>query len=361
MTQQDLAALRSEIDRIHARYDAHFSGQPRVSRDPTLLDEMVKQTDALLPRVRAAGDAGLVETLEKNRTLYSNEARAVREAQAAPPEVLSAHELGAWANLTFNRYRRHFAGKSRATRDLGLLAEMIDDLGRVERAVEALQKRLDQPVASVDGTLKEVSDSRALYTRERAAIREARGAGTLDEQGSILASVANDQFQLYRHHFAGKSRLSRRPALMERMIASLELVLERMKALEAQGLRSDSNTRNIGIVDSRLTLYREELSKIRETRQQNSFSRLVSAFGESANGLFEKYREGFAGQDRKTRDPDALSVLCDGLYDLARQMDDLDRVREDETNQHNLAVVLDQLRLYEREHRMVVDARADGD
>lgn len=362
MTQQDIAAMRAEADRIHARYDAHFAGQPRISRDPTLLDEMVASTDALLPRARAAGpDAdALVATLEKNRTLYIDEANAVRSAQAAPPEVLAGHELGTWAQLTFNRYRRHFAGKARATRDLGLLGEMIAELTRIEGALKGLGARLDGPASSIESTLEQATSSRELYERERGAIRTARGAGTLDEQGDILATVANDQFALYKGHFAGKSRLSRRPALMERMVDSLGTVLERMRALQTQGLHAEGNTRNIGIVEARLTLYRQELDKIREARQGSSLSQLVSAFGEAANKVFEAYREGFAGKDRKTRDPEALSVLCDALYDLARQMDDLDRVREDETNQHNLAVVLDQLRLYEREYGLIVEARSDA-
>lgn len=360
MTKTDTAALRAQADGIHARYDAHFAGQPRISRDPSLLDEMVREIEDLLPRARAAGATELVETLEKNHALYGKEAAAVREAQAAPPDVLTAHELGSWATLTFNRYRRHFAGKSRGTRDLGLLGEMITDLERIERAVDGLRERAEEPVASIESTFKEVSESRELYVRERTAIREARGAGTLDDQGNTLASVANDQFKLYRHHFAGKSRLSRRPALMERMVASLEVVHQRMKALEAQGLHAETNTRNISIVEGRLAAYREELEKIRESRQQSSLERLVSAFGEAANKVFEEYRAGFAGQDRRTRDPEALSILCDALYDLARQMDDLDRVREDERNQHNLAVVLDQLRLYEREYGLVVDARSDA-
>lgn len=358
MTHIDIDALRARADKVHARYDAHFAGQPRVSRDAALLDEMIARTDEMLAQARAADAADLVATLEKNRRLYVDEAAAIRSAQAAPAEVLAAHELSTWAGLTFNRYRRHFAGKSRATRDLGLLGEMIDELGRIEGALAGIAGRLDAPAEIVDSTLKQVKDSRALYLNERAAIVQARGAGTLDEQADFLASVANGQFALYKAHFAGKSRLSRRPALMERMIATLEATLDRMKALEAQGLHAEGNRRNIGIVESRLGMYREELDKIRETRQGSALPRLVSAFGEAANAGFTAYREQFAGQDRKTRDPEALSTICDALYDLARQMDDLDRVRGDETNQHNLAVVLDQLRLYEREYGLIVEARA---
>ena len=54
---------------------------------------------------------------------------------------------------------------------------------------------------------------------------------------------------------------------------------------------------------------------------------------------------------------DLLNRIFEGLYDLARQMDDLDRVREDSGNEHNLAIVLDALRLYDREDALIREAR----
>lgn len=358
MNSTDPAALRERMLKVHARYDAHFAGQPRVSRDPSLLDAMSVELDGLLTQARALGPSGqaLVADLEKNRGLYAREAEAIRAAQSAEPDALTAHEISGWAQLTFSRYRRHFANQPRRTRDLGLLAEMIDDLERADRTLRELARRT--PGAGIEAMSEQVSESLALYRKERAEIAAARGAGTLQEQGDVLAAVANGQFALYRHHFAGKPRLSRRPALLERMATSLAGVHDRMKALEAQGLHADSNTRNIGIVEQRLELYRNELDQVRRIRQQSSLSQLVTAFGEAANKTFEAYREGYAGQDRGGRDPEALSALCDELFDLARQMDDLDRVREDETNQHNLQVVLDHLRLYEREYGLILEAKS---
>lgn len=358
MKSTDPAAIRERMQRVHARYDAHFAGQPRVSRDPSLLDAMSIELDGLLTQARALGPSGrsLVADLEKNRGLYTREAAAIREAQAASPEALTAHEISSWAQLTFSRYRRHFANRARATRDLGLLAELVADLERHERTMGELARRA--PGEGIDGMQEQIAQSLALYRKERGEIAAARGAGTLQEQGDVLAAVANAQFALYRNHFAGKARLSRRPALLERMIESLAGVHDRMKALEAQGLHAESNTRNIGIVEQRLSLYREELEQVRRIRQQSSLTQLVTAFGEAANKTFDTYREGFAGKDRAGRDPDLLTALCDELFDLARQMDDLDRVREDETNQHNLAVVLDHLRLYEREYGLILEAKS---
>jgi hypothetical protein len=359
MSHTDIEAARRRAAQIQARYDAHFAGQPRVSRDASLLDTLITESERLLADLRSSRDAAATElrdSVTKNRELYRREAEAVRAAQSAPGEVLAAHEFATWAQFTFNRYRRHFAGQARATRDLGLLAELIGDLVRFERGLAGLADRHEDPM--ITATLEQVRSSIALYRGEQGAIVEARGAGTLQEQADILAAVANGQFTLYRAHFAGKSRVSRRPALLERMVETLTGVAERMRALDAQGLHAESNTRNVAVVGERLAMYRDELDRVRETRQATNFNQLVSALGEAANTIFTTYREQYAGKDRTGRDPQVLSEMCDALYDLARQMDDLDRVREDDQNQHNLAVVLDHLRLYEREYGLIQDAKA---
>ena len=104
------------------------------------------------------------------------------------------------------------------------------------------------------------------------------------------------------------------------------------------------------IVSGRLDVYRKEVSAIKTARGQASFSEFVSELGRSANEIFERYRANYAGQRRETRNLKELIDLTEGLYDLAEEMNRLDRVRDDDNNQHNLAVVLDQLRMYHREY-----------
>lgn len=351
-------ALRQKASRIHAAYDAHFAGQPRISRDPALLDDLVRQIEAVsgeaddLPR--AERDT-LRDELRQTRDLYQREAQAVRDAQAGGPDAFEAHHLSTWAQVAFGRYRRHFAGKARATRDLGLLGELIEDLERLDAQMQGLAKRFDNE--ELRGARTSLEANLKLYRQERAAIREARLSGTLDEQAGILATLANDQFELYRTHFAGQPRNSRRPSLLERIVTNLETILDRMKGLQQQGLHAEANDNNIGIVEGRLAAYRTELEAVRQARQQTSWPDLVNALGQAANALFDKYRENYAGHDRATRDPDLLASIAEGLVDVARQMDDLDRVREDDTNQHNLQIVLDHLRLYDREHGLIRQAR----
>jgi hypothetical protein len=353
----DLDSITQRAERLQARYDANFAGQPRITRNPGLLDEMAGELDSLLAAARNLSldsAAELVTRLEQSRTLYSKEAESIRTAQAAGADAYVAHELGAWAQLIFDRYRRHFAGQTRSTRDLGLLAGLVTDLERLETSLEALE---DEESAREEA-LQPIRSNLALYRSENTTILAARGAGTLEEQAGVLATVANDQFALYRAHFAGHARLSRRPGLLDRIIQTLEGVMDRMKGLVSQGLYLESNDQNINIVERQLKAYRTELGAVRAARQETTFENLVNGLGEASNQIFQRYREHFSGQDRVSRDIGLLGDLCDGLYDLARQMDDLDGVREDDTNQHNLSVVLDHLRMYQREHRMVVEAQS---
>ena len=132
-----------------------------------------------------------------------------------------------------------------------------------------------------------------------------------------------------------------------------------METLQQQGLQSEANDRNVGIVASRLEFYTKELGEVRTVREQTRFEELVGALGAAANAVFETYAKNFAGQDRGTRDLTLMRTLCDELYDIARQMDEMDRVKPNETNQHNLATVTDNLVMYTREYDMIQQVQQD--
>ncbi|MCA9543485.1 MAG: hypothetical protein KC613_03815 [Myxococcales bacterium] len=358
MTTHTPADARHQIDQIVARYDALFAGQPRISRDANVLDEMLGQLNALAgqtARMPAADRDEINARIVELKGLYAREADAIRSAQAQGPDALKAHRLASWAYLTFARYRHHFAGQSRGTRDLGLVGEMVADLQELKDEMGELAEQFS------NGELSEARDTLrqnlALYIEERKAIAEARGDGELSDQADRLAGLANDQFGLYQKHFAGKSRLSRRPMLLDRIIEQLLLIHDRMKALQAQGLHADSNKRNIQIVQERVAAYKKELEAVNQARAQTDFPSLVNALGGAANEVFEEYRKHFAGQDRKTRDLGLMVKMLDELWDVARQMDDLDQVRRDDVNHRNLQIVLDHLRMYDREHQAIVDAQ----
>jgi len=359
MNEANTSDLDKRIQQVASTYAFRFAGQPRHTRDPELLDQMILELDTVLAAARIQPENEVKDLLEKAssmRSLYEQEAQSIRELQAGDPVEVLVHDYTSWLQLLHDRYQRNFAGQSRSTRDLALLVECIEDIEQLTGRVSSLAAR--EPRSSITELLATLERRMDLYKSERTAIAGVRQSGTLEEQAGRLANSANAQFALYRGHFAGRSRLSRRPKLIERIVASLAQIKDQMSALIAQGYHSEMNDKNLAVVNRNHDMYRGEVTAIKEARKDSSFDDLVNAFGGGANELIEQYRKEFAGQDRRSRELADLNVICEGLYNLAQQMDELDRVREHEGNQRNLDVVLDHLRLYQREYALIRSAQS---
>ena len=348
-----LAAQRGLLDALTSQYQANFAGQSRATRDAALMASMRDGAAYLVEVVTGLPsgverDALLADAL-RARDLYVQEAAAILEAQrqAQDPDFAEARRLSQWARLTARRYLRHFAGQSRLTRDAGLLAELIGDLERLSEDVAALAQTFASP--ELEETRAQVENNLRLYRTERDEIHAAREQQTPDQRTDMLAQLANAQFQVYADHFAGKSRSSRRPVLLERVIDNLQQARAQMLALNLSNADLPNNAKNAEIVQGRLDFYQSELIEIRKSRESAQFQDLVGALGGAANQVFDEYKQHFAGHDRKTRELARLSKLCDQLYEVAHQMDDLDRVKENATNVANLNIVLDNLNMYENE------------
>jgi hypothetical protein len=361
MANEQISALRKQVDDVSQQYAAEFAGQSRASRDVDLLDRLIARLRETASQLRAlperdAEGEDALKTADQNLEIYATERRAILAAKNAPPELVEFGGLGTQANFVFARYRRHFAGRARPTRDLGLLAEMVDDLQKIEKRMKDIAGRVkNEPGLKED--LDTVGANIKLYVAERGEIVDARGVGTLEQQADILAEVANDQFKIYADHFAGKSRLTRRPQLLQRMIDNLKNVKDRMESLRKGGLRGSSNDNNITIVEQNVQMYINELGEIRKARAQNKLVDLQGALGGAANDLMAEYSENFAGMDRRTRDLDRMSKLCDGLGEVLRQMVDLGRAEPNGDNTRNIAIVTDNLGMLENEYNAIADAK----
>jgi hypothetical protein len=206
---------------------------------------------------------------------------------------------------------------------------------------------------SFRGDMELVENNREMYRRERGEIEKAQNEGTTEERASLLAELANGQFRAYQTHFAGRSRATRRPALLVRMIAQLKQIQDKMRKLKVGGLKSEPNDRNIGIVTEQIKMYENELDEIRKVRKSTSFEDLMGFLGGAANEQFAEYRKDFEGKDRKSRDLQLLSDICDRLGEVRRQMDELSRTGPNENNDRNLDIVNSQLSGFEREWEMV--------
>ena len=196
--------FRQQINSLSARYDARFANKPRATRSLSELDEITAELDALIEQGEAdfAGDA-VLENARENRGLYATERYAIIAAKEQPHAVQAA-TLATWANFVFDEYRRHYAGKSRATRDTGRMEEMIAELDWLTDDMHALLGRHD--LETVRRDLEAVESNLKLYEGELANIKTARTSGSRDEQVSQLANAANEQFAIYNKQFAGKGR-----------------------------------------------------------------------------------------------------------------------------------------------------------
>ena len=349
------------LEQISARYGARFAGQTRQTRSLGLLDEIIAESSTIVAALRAVPEADraavsarfaeVLEIAADNLKLYRGERAAIVEAKAAGPDFEEAARLASSANFIFARYVRHFAGQSRQTRDLGLLDEMLDELKHIKRRLGDLSTRT--AAIAIERDRKVVSDTLSFYESERQEIQKAQLAGTLEEQSDALAQRANGQFRVYTVHFAGQSRATRRPQLLQRMINNLKQIRDRMAELKKRGLASENNNSNIGVVENNVRLYERELAEIRKERQQIPLVDLMGMLGGAANEIFEEYRQTFGGKSRAQVNLEALGGLCDRLAEVARQMSDMQRTERNEQNAANLNIVMDNLSSFENEYEQV--------
>jgi len=360
MAEENLDTLAQELSSIQGTYHMRFANQPRITRDLSILDDLIRRAESVKSALREVGTNGsrvgeLRESVDERLSTLQEERKSIVEAQKAGPAAIEAAQLGMRANFVIFRYRRHFAGRDRATRDLTLLHEMINDLEAIQEKMIALRDAHGD-FERLRRDLEVVTNQLELFQKEGDAIAQAQVVGEPEDRAGLLGTLANAQFEVYRTHFAGQPRISRRPELLIRIIGSLEYLLGEMKALHERGFREDFNKKNQEVVKERLDTYRSELEQIRTVRSEASLEEVLGSLGAAANEIMETYSQDFAGQDRATRDAITLSELCDRMGEIERQMYRLEQIGgqpDDSPYTGNLSVVRDALNMLEREHRAV--------
>ena len=351
--------LGKELEQIDREYASEFAGHSRLTRDIGQMERMIKRCAAVLEQVDKIPSAAQGPDLARVRDaasqslqLYKTEREAIVRAQAVGPSFEHFSVEATSANFVFARYMRHFAGKDRGSRDVALLGEMVEDLRQIE-------KRMTQLLTETKGTAdfekdrSVVRENLAQYQKEIELVEGAQSSGTPDDQASVLASLANNQFAVYQTHFAGEPRVSRRPALLMRVVATLKKAKERMTALRDGGLKVEFNDKNITIVTDRLSTYETELAEVRKIRQATPMTDIMGELGGAANKLFDEYRANFADKPRPQADLQRLANICDKLGEIRRQMVDMSLAEDSEMNHKNLDVVTEQLVMFEGEFEAV--------
>jgi hypothetical protein len=358
-----LENLGQELEELDREYAAAFAGQSRLTRDLGLLDKIIARGSSILSRIDLIPSAAqgpelvrLRDTAAQSISLYTEERAAIVRAQEVGPSFEAFSMEATSANLVFARYARHFAGKDRSTRDLALLGEIVEELKQIDKRMTQLLQ--ENPSKDFERDRKVVRENLVQYQSEIDLIENAQKSGTPDQRASILASLANAQFAVYQTHFAGEARVSRRPALLMRIISSLKKIHERMVGYRDGGLDLEFNSKNIGIVEDRLKIYETELTEVRKVRQATSMPDIMGELGGAANKLFDEYRKTFADKPRGQVDLEHLGNICDKLAEIRRQMNEMAWAEENEMNVKNLEIVTEQMVMFEGEYEAVQSARA---
>jgi hypothetical protein len=347
-----MSQFAAQIDDIHNRYRARFAGFPRITRDPEELSGILEEA-AALESEKGKMDADEAQRLDTNLDLYRKELEGIKEAQGQGPAAMQTHRLSTWANFVQARYARSFAGQQRRTRDLGILAELVEDADRLLGEMKALAE--NGMTAELEEGIKLTENNLKVYRVEFERIREDRKKVFGAERGTLFAKLANDQFQRYRLHYANKSRISRNPGLLQHIVTALQEILDGMEALLADGFNTEVHKKNIALVQQNLGVYKAEQVNIRTALREAPLRDRVGHLGGAANEVFKTYRENFAGKERKTRDLQLLADQIELLFQVGRSMDAIDRTEDDDVNAKNLALVMDMLYLYHREYATVSD------
>jgi tetrahydromethanopterin S-methyltransferase subunit G len=344
-----MSEITERLQDLRNRYQGRFAGQPRITRDLSELQAMIADLDGL-----KSDDAAETELIGQLRASWSSEADAIETAQKSGAGVRELQDIQQWFDETVGRYRRNFAGQNRATRDIGILFEMIADL-------EWLSARLDNapadaPADQADELEKVVEQHATLCKGEVDAIRQARRSGTQQERAMRLANLANGQFARYRSLFANQNRVSRRPSSLDTIVRVLTEIRDEMITLGT--VPGTPHMDNLGIVDRRLGAYQTEQTALHKMAQENGAEARGLAIGDAANKLFATYREEYAGKPRTQADPDRLNEIWEQLWCLTRELGDLSKLTPSPTLHRNLQITRDMLRLFSREHSAISDARS---
>lgn len=352
-----LRSLAEQAERIHAEYRRHFAGRARYTRELSRLDTLLADIRKLVAQAQTVpgADAELLPVLSQRLELYGAERQAIASVQAGGEDEAVAYRTGEWTRLVRRRYIRAFAGQNRLTRDLGLLQSMAADQRRWRDELRAVAARHEAGWHQEELGL--MDDNVGIFETEAKAIEDAVAALEPERRAQVLATLANAQFDSWRLHFQGKTRGGRRPALLRRMIGSLERIHRDMLAVRDQGFNESFHQGNIENVAGRIRAWKEELRLIEGARATRDPDEVGATLGDEANKWFNEYRAQFAGKPRQGLDIDGLARVCEGLFEVALTMEDQHATWRRKLNARNLDIVIENLKAYEREFEQVREAQ----
>jgi hypothetical protein len=322
MSTENLPVLWEQIVALDELYGLHFAHQSRLTRDPEILDHLIAQAEHVLSALETAQGQKpdiqkAIDHAEKQCALFCKERLAVLETLAKNPNSLrEVALLHMYSQAVVNRYYRHFAGMSRATRDLSILREMISDLENFQGEALALQTKGENAATE---TLQYINHHLQFFNNEVKAIETARAQGDAQQRAGVLGACANTLLGWYFRNIADKSKLTRRPERLRRMSQELENLLHDMQLLADAGLQWPKLAENMHIVEQSLERWKDELAQIRSLREQTSVNDLLEALAQETEKILNEYNDLIGHREGSDVELNTIKQLCDEADEITRQ------------------------------------------
>lgn len=356
-----LQTLWERLEDAYAHYALHFAGQPRLTRDLDILDNLIETTERTERELNAdkkppSGEREELIELARERLIVYREERAAIAAMQAQFGAAgrAAATVAARMHAVQHQYVRHFAGKDRYSRDMGLLNEMIADCRVLDKAMQDICR--DQPDTFMTQERVLAAQYLEMFERERREVGQSRDSGTLQEQGYYLGAAANELMTSFETLVVGLNRMVCRPGLVERLVNELQDIRDRMASIEALGLHADFHLETLRSVDETLSAWREEHDNILRVRAGIKPDDMIEALVGLADYYLEEYNDQFAEVERGNLDLTALGDLCDCMDEVERQLTDIVSMHSDRESERNLQLIRDALAMLLNEYDALAKA-----
>ncbi len=269
----EFSIYSSNANLVFARYQRHFAGQNRATRDASLLAEMLEDLRVIESKMRTMqakkpSDTFVrdIDVVMANSQNYKAELAAIQTTFDELSQDDKANAFAAQANGQFAYYATHFAGKARDTRRPGLLQRMVESCKRIHAGMTGLTtagyiSEQNETNASI------VASNLKMYEAELAEIRKLRQSTGISDIMGRLGVSANEDFELYQKNFAGKNRREVPFEMLGQICDRLGEVLRQQSDL-ARAEDNSGNNRNMEIVRSQLEMYENEWDAVRTVQAE---------------------------------------------------------------------------------------------
>ena len=271
------------------RYQRHFAGQSRNTRDGNLLSELIVDaqvwTQQAQDHLNSSKDElstealtdleSRIERMRESEEMYQSELKAITESQQKSGTAQERADLFAYlANRCFETYRAHFADQPRSSRRLSTLERVNTQLEVIsDQMASIISHEGDQleDRSRAERNLEIVRNNLESYQKEERSIDQAQLSLDYDGWVDTLSKAGEAVYQSYSQHFANQPRKDCDPELLCMLCDRLYDIACQLRPFVEYSTELEERSQLLVMLDQ-LRLYHRELVLVRQATQQDKAS-----------------------------------------------------------------------------------------